>query len=183
MAILKLTAWPSKRLGATAKELLAEAIFRASADDPDLQHLRGVLNAVREVLKVERRHSGRKLAKRIAEANDASYFKGYVDGAREEYLESTRESDWDCLDRLVDDPASKWTSPYFRRLAALEHCDEILTLHRAEAVAKAEGRKGTVEPALERELADLWCILEMHRRADPDFAATCEGRAEKFRPW
>jgi hypothetical protein len=181
MAIRKPTLWPSQRTDATAKELLAEAIERASADDPDLPYLRGVLDAVKVALKLERRRRGRKLARQLAKTNDAGYDEGYVDGAREEYL-NAREDDRDCLDRLVEEPASKWASPYVRRLGALEHCDEVLTLHRAEAVAKAKGRKGAVEPALVRELADLWCVLEMCRRGDPSFAVACSERAERFRP-
>lgn len=86
------------------------------------------------------------------------------------------------LDELCTREPSKWTDSYVRRLGVLEHCDEILTLHRAEAVAKAEGKKGTIEPALERELADLWCILEMCRMADTAFADLCDQRSAKFRP-
>jgi hypothetical protein len=77
---------------------------------------------------------------------------------------------------------AKWSDAYVRRLGALEHCSEVLELHKAEAVAKATGRRGEVEPALVRELADLWCILEMCRIGDEAFAELCEDRGWRFRP-
>ena len=76
----------------------------------------------------------------------------------------------------------KWADAYVRRLGILEHCDEIITLHRSEAVAKAEGRKGTFAQAIEREIADLWCIIQMHRMSDGEFKKLCNERALRFRP-
>ena len=129
-------------------------------------------------VEIRDRRFGRKIAKIVARERE----KAFAEGAHAAWLAS-RNVRLETLADLAADPNSKWASPYVRRLAVLEHCDEILALHRAEAVAKAEGRRGAIEPALVRELADLWCILEMCRRADPGFSRTCEARAEKFRPW
>lgn len=130
---------------------------------------------------VRNKKLGRMLGRMLAVAREKA-FKAYAEGAHAAWR-AARNAKLESLAMLAADPASKWASPYVRRLAVLEHCDEVLALHRAEAVAKAEGRKGSIEPALVRELSDLWCILEMCRRADPGFATTCEARADKFRPW
>lgn len=148
-----------------------------------LANIRAAVDLLQRVLDEHARKAGRKVARKIAEAReagDASYAEGFNDGF-DKARGATPSDRW--LDQLADvSNLSKWSDGYVRRLGLLEHCDEILALHRAEAVAKAEGRRGTVEPALVRETADLWCILEMCRRSDEGFAALCEERTMKFRP-
>lgn len=148
-----------------------------------LANIHAAVDLLQRVLDEHARKAGRKVAKKIAEAReagDASYAEGFNDGLNKA-RSATAADGW--LNQLTDvSNLSKWSDCYVRRLGLLEHCDEILALHRAEAVAKAEGRRGAVEPAIARETADLWCILEMCRRADEGFRALCETRAVKFRP-
>jgi hypothetical protein len=76
----------------------------------------------------------------------------------------------------------KWDDPYIQKLGALEHLDECLALHRAQAVAKAEGRSTDVARLggqLEYELMDLYLILQKRFAA---FGDTVQDRAAKFRP-
>jgi len=91
------------------------------------------------------RRFGRKIAKIVARERE----KAFAEGANAAWRAS-QNLRLEALETLAADPGSKWSSAYVRRLAILERCDEVLALHRAEAVAKAEGRRGTVEPALVR---------------------------------
>lgn len=88
---------------------------------------------------------------------------------------------------LAYEASSKWSRGYVRWLGALEHMDEVLTLHRHHATVKAElGHDSRVAQdvacAIEREMADLWVLLEMDRMADPAFGECCEKRANRFQP-
>ena len=93
-----------------------------------------------------------------------------------------RAKDW-LRDLAMKDP-SKWTDPYVQDLAAFDHAEEILALHRRVAELKAEDDKlaAAVAVHLDAEIADLWCILEMRRMKSPAFARLCADRAWKFRP-
>lgn len=158
------------------------------ADAADLDHknlaerlanISAAVDLLQRVITDNARKTGRKIARKIAEARETAAVEKC--NTSSETDSPTEPGGW--LDQLIGpENLSKWADPYVRRLGMLEHCDEILALHRAEAVEKAKGSKGAVEPALERELADLWCILEMHRRASEEFNGLCEERAWKFRP-
>lgn len=89
----------------------------------------------------------------------------------------------DHLKYLATSSSSKWANEYVIGLGVLEHCDEILTLHRAWSVAKAEksGKADNLEYAILNELADLWCLLQMRRIHRPSFANRCSKRTLKFR--
>jgi hypothetical protein len=93
-----------------------------------------------------------------------------------------RAKDW--LRDLVSKEPSKWTDPYVQDLAAFDHAEEILALHRrvAELKAEADGLAVAVATHLEAEMADLWCILSMRRVRSPAFAKLCAARAWRFRP-
>lgn len=85
---------------------------------------------------------------------------------------------------LATGRSSKWAAGYVRALGILEHLDECRTLKSRWDELKAEmsPKSHAVAAQLDRELADLWCILEMRRLAEPDWARTCAERARKFRP-
>ena len=79
---------------------------------------------------------------------------------------------------------SKWAVPYVGNLGILEHCDEIVALHREWSATKAKGFVKTadrMEQAILNEIADLWCIIQMRRIRCPSFAERCNRRALKFR--
>lgn len=85
---------------------------------------------------------------------------------------------------IYDTSFSKWSSAYVGNLGILEHCDEILTLHREWSATKAKGFAKTadrMEQAILNEIADLWCIIQMRRIRSPRFAERCNIRALKFR--
>ena len=79
----------------------------------------------------------------------------------------------------------KWDDEFVQMLGALEHCDEVLTLHRAACMAKAEQDRQKVSNMVEQEmceLADLFCIL--HKMWDWDthgFQDIVEERMKQFR--
>lgn len=75
----------------------------------------------------------------------------------------------------------KWEDAYVQELGILEHCDEVLTIHRARAVAKAERRMCDVEwlgTALANEMADLYLILDKRYAG----SSLVTERSKKFRP-
>lgn len=171
---------------ATAVADKLEATDGALAVIDDIRGIAEAVASVKKELCVRDQRRGHRMSRQLARANESGYAEGYDDAERHAVIEnamSGADTSNAVLEWLAEDPKSKWTSPYLRRLGALEHADEVLELHRAETRAKARGEKGTYEPALRRELADMWCILEMTRMADSGFAELCEERSSKFKPW
>ena len=99
------------------------------------------------------------------------------------YQPSPRKRLKDTIRILAD--KGKWSDEYVRRLGMLEHCDELVVLHRRKAEIKAEGNRISEQNVVEqmlKEAADLWVILEICRVADRKFANLCSERVKKFKP-
>ena len=85
---------------------------------------------------------------------------------------------------IQEDPqplTGKWNDEYVQELGILEHCDEVLALHRARAVAKAERRNQDAEridTEMDDEMVDLYLILDRRYRGAPLVAK----RAKRFLP-
>lgn len=75
----------------------------------------------------------------------------------------------------------KWNDEYVQELGILEHCDEVLALHRAHAIAKAERRiqdAERIDTKMDDEMVDLYLILDRRYRGAPLVVE----RAKKFLP-
>lgn len=75
----------------------------------------------------------------------------------------------------------KWNDEHVQELGILEHCNEVLTLHRARAVADAERRiqdAERIDTKMDDEMVDLYLILDRRYRGAPLVAK----RAKRFRP-
>lgn len=75
----------------------------------------------------------------------------------------------------------KWGDEYVQELGILEHCDEVLALHRARAVAKAERRARDAEridTQMDDEMVDLYLILDRRYKGAPLVVE----RAKRFLP-
>ena len=85
---------------------------------------------------------------------------------------------------IQEDPqplTGKWNDEYVQELGILEHCDAVLALHRARAVAKAERRNQDAEridTEMDDEMVDLYLILDRRYRGAPLVAK----RAKRFLP-
>lgn len=89
--------------------------------------------------------------------------------------------------KLPDEPedpkplTGKWDDEYVQELGILEHCDEVLVLHRARAVAKGEHRNqdaGWLSAKMDDEMVDLYLILEKRYKRSPLVVE----RSKKFHP-
>ena len=184
MAIRKPTCPTTAKAFFDAADFVAKNRREAIGEDQLRDALEGAERGLRaaafalDVLRMRMRRGGRKAAVALATEREIAdevtrdvSLAAYEDGV----AAGRRETDESPL-------FGKWDDGYVQLLGILEHLEECQALHRAQAIAKAEGNGTAVTRLggqLEYELCDLFLILQKRFEDDRELV---KGRAAKFRP-